>query len=143
MAGNLTNQVRAIAEVIKAVALGDLSKQVQVDAQGEMLDLKIMVNSMVNQLHTLADEITRVSSQVGTEGTLGGQAMDPLKTLINQMVFSFRECIQKNIVARESAERVNRSKSEFLAAVSCEIRSVYSNGPICFHYSSSSHTGLR
>jgi methyl-accepting chemotaxis protein len=132
--------VRAIAEVIKAVALGDLSKQVQVDAQGEMLDLKIMVNSMVNQLHTLADEITRVSLQVGTEGTLGGQAMDPLKTLINQMVFSFRESIQENTAARESAERVNRSKSEFLAAVSCEIRSVYR--PFVFHYSSSSHTGL-
>jgi osomolarity two-component system, sensor histidine kinase NIK1 len=124
--------VRAISEVIKAVALGDLSKQVQVDAQGEMLDLMIMINSMVNQLHTLADEITRVSLEVGTEGTLGGQAMDLLKTQIDQMIFSFRESIQKNTAARESAERTNRSKSEFLAVVSRDIRSVYSNGSIYF-----------
>jgi osomolarity two-component system sensor histidine kinase NIK1 len=75
--GNLTKQVRAIAEVIKAVALGDLSKKVQVDAQGEMLDLKVMVNAMVDWLSTLANEITRVSLEVGTEGILGGQATVP------------------------------------------------------------------
>jgi len=77
MASNLTNQVRSISEVTKAVALGDLSKQVEVDVQGEMLDLKMTVNSMVNQLSTLANEVTRVSLEVGTEGMLGGQASVP------------------------------------------------------------------
>jgi osomolarity two-component system, sensor histidine kinase NIK1 len=77
MASNLTDQVRSISEVTKAVALGDLSKQVQVDVQGEMLDLKMTVNSMVNQLSTLANEVTRVSLEVGTEGMLGGQAYVP------------------------------------------------------------------
>jgi osomolarity two-component system sensor histidine kinase NIK1 len=77
MASNLTDQVRSISEVTKAVALGDLSKQVQVNVQGEMLDLKMTVNSMVNQLSTLANEVTRVSLEVGTEGILGGQASVP------------------------------------------------------------------
>ncbi|KAH9058068.1 hypothetical protein EDB87DRAFT_1564499 [Lactarius vividus] len=77
MASNLTDQVRSISEVTKAVALGDLSKQVEVDVQGEMLDLKMTVNSMVNQLSTLANEVTRVSLEVGTEGILGGQAYVP------------------------------------------------------------------
>ena len=77
MASNLTDQVRSISEVTKAVALGDLSKQVEVDVQGEMLDLKMTVNSMVNQLSTLANEVTRVSLEVGTEGILGGQATVP------------------------------------------------------------------
>jgi osomolarity two-component system sensor histidine kinase NIK1 len=77
MASNLTDQVRSISEVTKAVALGDLSKQVNVDVQGEMLDLKLTVNSMVNQLNTLANEVTRVSLEVGMEGILGGQAFVP------------------------------------------------------------------
>ncbi|KAF9448757.1 hypothetical protein P691DRAFT_668846 [Macrolepiota fuliginosa MF-IS2] len=77
MASNLTDQVRSISEVTKAVALGDLSKQVNVDVQGEMLDLKLTVNSMVAQLSTLANEVTRVSLEVGTEGILGGQAFVP------------------------------------------------------------------
>lgn len=75
MATNLTNQVRSIAEVTKAVAQGDLTKTVNVDVQGEMLDLKMTVNSMVRQLATLAREVTRVSLEVGTEGILGGQAV--------------------------------------------------------------------
>lgn len=74
MASNLTNQVRSISEVTKAVASGDLSKFVDVDVQGEMLDLKITVNSMVKQLGTLANEVIRMSIEVGTEGKLGGQA---------------------------------------------------------------------
>ncbi len=74
MASNITNQMRSISEVTKAVALGDLSKRVQLDAQGEMLDLKMTVNSMVDQLSTLANEVTRLSLQVGAEGILGGQA---------------------------------------------------------------------
>ncbi|KAH9017245.1 hypothetical protein EDB85DRAFT_2155341 [Lactarius pseudohatsudake] len=77
MASNLTDQVRSISEVTKAIALGDFSKQVEVDVQGEMLDLKMTVNSMVNQLSTLANEVTRVSLEVGTEGNLGGQAYVP------------------------------------------------------------------
>jgi len=77
MASNLTDQVRSISEVTKAVALGDLSKQVNVDVQGEMLDLKLTVNSMVVRLGTLANEVTRVSLEVGTEGKLGGQATVP------------------------------------------------------------------
>ena len=61
----------------QTVALGDLSKQVNVDVQGEMLDLKETVNSMVHQLNTLTNEVTRVSLEVGTEGILGGQASVP------------------------------------------------------------------
>jgi osomolarity two-component system sensor histidine kinase NIK1 len=77
MVGDFTSLVRAIAAVTTAVALGDLSKQVQTDVQGEMLDLKIVVNAMVNRLSTLANEIRRVSLEVGTEGILGGQATVP------------------------------------------------------------------
>ncbi|CAG7850778.1 Hybrid signal transduction histidine kinase J [Serendipita indica DSM 11827] len=77
MARNLTNQVRSIAEVTTAVADGDLSKKVMVDVRGEMLDLKNTVNSMVTRLHILANEVTRVSLEVGTEGILGGQAKVP------------------------------------------------------------------
>ena len=75
MASNLTNQVRSISEVTKAVATGDLSKFVDVDVQGEMLDLKETVNSMVVRLSTLANEVIRVSIEVGTDGKLGGQAV--------------------------------------------------------------------
>ena len=74
MASNLTNQVRSISEVTKAVAHGNLSKIVDVDVQGEMLDLKETVNSMVAQLSSLANEVIRVSIEVGTEGKLGVQA---------------------------------------------------------------------
>lgn len=77
MASNLTNQVRSISEVTKAVARGDLSKFVDVDVQGEMLDLKMTVNSMVAQLSVLAQEVIRVSIEVGTDGKLGGQAVVP------------------------------------------------------------------
>jgi HAMP domain-containing protein/signal transduction histidine kinase/DNA-binding response OmpR family regulator len=74
MAGNLTGQVRNIAEVTKAVAAGDLSKKVTVDVKGEILELKNTVNTMVDQLSSFADEVTRVAREVGTEGILGGQA---------------------------------------------------------------------
>jgi osomolarity two-component system sensor histidine kinase NIK1 len=77
MARNLTNQVRSIAEVTTAVANGDLGKKVMVDVRGEMLDLKNTVNSMVTRLLVLANEVTRVSLEVGTEGILGGQAHVP------------------------------------------------------------------
>jgi signal transduction histidine kinase/DNA-binding response OmpR family regulator/HAMP domain-containing protein len=74
MAGNLTGQVRNIADVTKAVASGDLSKQITVDVKGEILELKNTVNTMVDQLSSFAAEVTRVAREVGTEGKLGGQA---------------------------------------------------------------------
>jgi len=77
LAANLTNQVRNIARVTKAVALGDLSKQIDVDARGEILDLKNTVNGMVVRLRALAAEVTRVTLEVGSQGKLGGQAHVP------------------------------------------------------------------
>ena len=74
MAGNLTGQVRNIAEVTKAVANGDLSKKITVDVKGEILELKNTINTMVDQLSSFAAEVTRVAREVGTEGKLGGQA---------------------------------------------------------------------
>src|SRR5205085_2237032 len=74
MAGNLTSQVRNIADVTKAVAAGDLSRKITVDAKGEVLELKSTINTMVDQLRSFAAEVTRVAREVGTEGKLGGQA---------------------------------------------------------------------
>ncbi|MDX6804560.1 HAMP domain-containing protein [Terrihabitans rhizophilus] len=74
MAENLTNQVRNIAEVTTAVARGDLSKKITVDVKGEILALKLTINTMVDQLNSFASEVTRVAREVGTEGKLGGQA---------------------------------------------------------------------
>src|SRR6201997_4688006 len=74
MAGNLTGQVRNIAQVATAVARGDLSQKIDVDARGEILELKSTLNTMVDQLSSFADEVTRVAREVGTEGLLGGQA---------------------------------------------------------------------
>src|SRR6186713_175574 len=74
MAGNLTSQVRNIAEVTKAVARGDLSRKITVDVKGEILELKNTINTMVDQLRSFAAEVTRVAREVGTEGKLGGQA---------------------------------------------------------------------
>jgi signal transduction histidine kinase/CheY-like chemotaxis protein/HAMP domain-containing protein len=75
MAGNLTWQVRNIAQVATAVAKGDLTQKIDVDAQGEILQLKTTLNTMVDQLSSFADEVTRVAREVGTQGNLGGQAM--------------------------------------------------------------------
>jgi HAMP domain-containing protein/signal transduction histidine kinase/CheY-like chemotaxis protein len=77
LAGNLTNQVRNIAAVTTAVATGDLSQKITVDAKGEILELKNTINAMVEQLRTFAREVTRVAREVGTEGKLGGQAKVP------------------------------------------------------------------
>src|SRR3954467_10695945 len=77
MAGNLTGQVRNIAEVTTAVAKGDLSKKITVDVKGEILALKDTINTMVDQLNGFASEVTRVAREVGTEGRLGGQAQVP------------------------------------------------------------------
>ncbi|WP_194724510.1 HAMP domain-containing protein [Noviherbaspirillum malthae] len=77
MAGNLTSQVRNIADVTTAVANGDLSKKITVDVRGEILQLKDTINTMVDQLRSFASEVTRVAREVGTEGRLGGQANVP------------------------------------------------------------------
>ncbi|HUO29955.1 MAG TPA: HAMP domain-containing protein, partial [Bryobacteraceae bacterium] len=77
MAGNLTAQVRNIAEVTTAVARGDLSRKITVDVKGEILELKNTINTMVDQLNAFAGEVTRVAREVGTEGRLGGQANVP------------------------------------------------------------------
>jgi HAMP domain-containing protein/signal transduction histidine kinase/CheY-like chemotaxis protein len=75
MATNLTGQVRNIAEVTTAVAMGDLSKKITVDVKGEVLELKNTINTMVDQLNAFSSEVTRVAKEVGTEGKLGGQAL--------------------------------------------------------------------
>src|SRR5437762_876942 len=77
MAGNLTGQVRNIAEVTTAVARGDLSRKITVTVSGEILQLKETINTMVDQLNAFASEVTRVAREVGTEGRLGGQATVP------------------------------------------------------------------
>ena len=77
MAGNLTGQVRNIAEVATAIASGDLSRKITVDVRGEILQLKETINTMVDQLNRFAGEVTRVAREVGTEGRLGGQAQVP------------------------------------------------------------------
>src|SRR3954471_3346326 len=77
MAGNLTAQVRNIADVTIAVASGDLSKKITVDVRGEILQLKEAINTMVDQLRSFASEVTRVAREVGTDGRLGGQAVVP------------------------------------------------------------------
>jgi HAMP domain-containing protein/signal transduction histidine kinase/CheY-like chemotaxis protein len=77
MASNLTDQVRNIAQVTTAVANGDLSQEITVDVKGEILELKITINTMVDQLRSFAAEVTRVAREVGTEGILGGQAEVP------------------------------------------------------------------
>src|SRR5947209_1720212 len=75
MAGNLTGQVRNIADVATAVAQGDLSRKITVDVRGEILELKNTVNTMVDRLSSFASEVTRVAREVGTEGRLGGKAV--------------------------------------------------------------------
>ena len=77
MADNLTDQVRNIAQVTTAVAKGDLTQKITVDVKGEILELKNTINTMVDQLSSFADEVTRVAREVGTEGKLGGQAAVP------------------------------------------------------------------
>ena len=77
MAGNLTGQVRNIAEVATAIANGDLSRKITADVMGEILQLKETINTMVDQLRSFGSEVTRVAREVGTDGRLGGQAVVP------------------------------------------------------------------
>ncbi|KAJ7279447.1 hypothetical protein C8J57DRAFT_1712509 [Mycena rebaudengoi] len=113
MAMNLTGQVRSISEVTKAVASGDLTKQVEIDVKGEMLDLKETINGMVTQLFTLASEITRVSIEVGTEGKLGGQAMVVGTTGMWKIVTD-----NVNLMAQNLTDQV-RSIAQVTKAVAC------------------------
>lgn len=105
MAANLTNQVRSISDVTKAVARGDLNTFIDVEAQGEILELKHTVNSMVIMLSRLANEVSRISQEVGTEGMLGGQANVPnldgmWKTLADNVSFVER------LAVRQRANRI-------------------------------------
>ena len=107
MAGNLTTQVRSIAEVTKAVANGDLSKKIEVETRGEILDLKNTVNNMVDQLHVSLGEVTRVAREVGTEGKLGGQADVPgcrrnLEGSDGQCQYDGRQSYQSSAIHRAS-----------------------------------------
>ncbi len=102
LAGNLTSQVRNIAKVTTAVANGDLSQQITVEAKGEILELKDTINAMVEQLRTFAAEVTRVAREVGTEGKLGGQADVPgvagtwknLTNNVNQMAYNLTDQVR-------------------------------------------------
>jgi methyl-accepting chemotaxis protein len=77
LAGNLTVQLRDVSAVATAIADGDLTRKITVEAQGEILQIKEVINSMVDRLSVFADEVTRVAREVGTEGVLGGQAEVP------------------------------------------------------------------
>nr|MDJ0718173.1 HAMP domain-containing protein [Prochloraceae cyanobacterium] len=110
MASNLTDQVRNIAEVSSAVAQGDLSKKITVEAQGEILELKNTLNTMVDRLNEFSTEVTRVAQEVGTEGKLGGQAQVEgvagtwldLTTNVNQMASNLTDQV-RNIAEVSSA----------------------------------------
>ncbi len=101
MASNLTDQVRDIAQVTTAVANGDLSSKITVEVRGEILELKNTINTMVDQLRSFADEVTRVAREVGTEGILGGQAQ------VRGVSGTWRELTDNvNIMARNLTEQV-------------------------------------
>ena len=115
MAGNLTAQVRNIADVTIAVANGDLSKKITVDVRGEILQLKEAINAMVDQLRSFASEVTRVAREVGTEGKLGGQAVVPgvagtwkdLTDSVNAMASNLTAQV-RNIAERDDRGRPRR-----------------------------------
>lgn len=118
LAANLTTQVRAIAEVTKSVARGDLSKQIEVDARGEILELKNTVNGMVIRLRNLAAEVTRVSLEVGTWGQLGGQAVVPdlegvwqeLTTNVNKMCLNLTQQVRSIATVTTAVAKGDLSK---------------------------------
>ena len=121
MAGNLTTQVRNIAEVTTAVATGDLSKKITVDVKGEILELKNTVNTMVDQLNSFASEVTRVAREVGTEGKLGGQAMvkgvaGTWKDLTDNVNFMAGNLTDASARYRQSRHRRREWRSETKAA---------------------------
>jgi HAMP domain-containing protein/CheY-like chemotaxis protein len=119
MATNLTNQVRDIAEVTTAVARGDLTRKIVVDAKGEILELKSTINTMVEQLSSFAEEVTRLASEVGVEGKLGGQAdvrgvsgtWRDLTDAVNSMATNLTEQVRNiSLVSRAIAEGDLRKK---------------------------------
>ena len=120
MAANLTLQVRNIAEVATAVAQGDLTQKITVDAQGEILELKTTLNNMVDQLNGFSSEVTRVAKEVGTEGTLGGQAKvegvagtwKELTDNVNTMAANLTEQVKK---IAQVAITVAKSSEEMMA----------------------------
>ncbi|KAF9176390.1 hypothetical protein BGZ50_000836, partial [Haplosporangium sp. Z 11] len=113
MASNLTAQVRDIADVSKAVAKGDLTQKISVDAKGEILDLKNTINIMVDQLSTFSAEVTRVAREVGTEGNLGGQAV------VKDVSGTWKELTDNvNTMASNLTTQV-RSIAEVTTAVAC------------------------
>ncbi|ESU13315.1 hypothetical protein FGSG_07118 [Fusarium graminearum PH-1] len=149
MASNLTAQVRSISTVTQAIANGDMSQKIKVEANGEIQVLKETINNMVDRLSSFCYEVQRVAKDVGVDGKMGAQAdvggldgrwkeittdvntmasnlasgeMDELKRKINQMISNLRDSIQRNTQAREAAELANKTKSEFLANMSHEIR---------------------
>jgi len=175
MASNLTNQVRNISTVTQAIARGDMTQRIEVEAQGEIRTLKDTINDMVTRLDAWSSAVKRVARDVGVDGKMGGQAevegiggrwkeittdvntmaqnltsqvrafgdisdaamngdftkmitveasgeINELKVKINKMVTSLRESIQRNNLARETAELASKTKSEFLANMSHEIR---------------------
>jgi osomolarity two-component system sensor histidine kinase NIK1 len=118
MAANLTSQVRSIAEVTKAVALGDLSKKIEVESDGEILELKNVVNAMVDQLRVFASEVTRVAKEVGTDGKLGGQAVvkdvagtwNELTDNVNQMAANLTTQVRSIAEVTKAVARGDLSK---------------------------------
>jgi len=120
MAGNLTGQVRNIAEVTTAVANGDLSRKISADVKGEFLVLKNTVNAMVDQLNRFASEVTRVAREVGVEGKLGGQAQSAeiagvwkdLTDNVNQLAANLTNQVRANLdVATAVTEETSRARS--------------------------------
>ena len=133
MCGNLTAQVRNIAQVTTAVARGDLSRKITVDVYGEILELKNTINTMVDQLNAFAGEVTRVAREVGTEGRLGGQAQVPgvagtwkdLTDNVNSMASNLTAQV-RNIAevstAIASGDLSQENHRQRLAAKSCELK---------------------
>ena len=119
MARNLTDQVREIAQVTKSVARGDLTKTVNADVQGEILDLKETVNDMVSQLTVFAAEVTRVSLEVGTQGRLGGQAKVPnvegtwmvLTDNVNLMALNLTTQVSLRCLASSGSQLITKVRS--------------------------------
>jgi HAMP domain-containing protein len=127
LASNLTNQVRNIAQVTTAVANGDLSQKITVDVRGEVLELKITINTMVEQLRTFAAEVTRVAREVGTEGKLGGQAdvkgvsgtWKDLTENVNLMASNLTNQVRNIATVTTAISRRSRRRSRSTCAARC------------------------